>query len=396
MIWPSPALEHFNDHGHSEEFAEVLGLSYDDGHLTFPYEDGDGPYRRRRNLLTGKTRQPPGRSVSPWTPVPIDGYLLICEGESDTQSAIEAMYGIVDVSEEDDDPEFELARRLDLPPPLQGAVPVGLPGANSCHQAIVDLAVENGADVVIALDGDEAGRTNAAKLAEKLTSKGVSVSVVDLPDGKDLSDVLGVTLDSEDILAELVSEAQDFDANASIGNDHPDPPSVEPLRPDIIGGLLEQTTELFDRYIVLPGDEERIALALFVAHSYAIDGAHATPYMLVVSPEKRSGKSRLLQVLELAVAKPWGVIGASEAAMFRKIGKDRPTLLLDEIDAIWGSYAERTEPLGRSSTPATDPAPRLPAASARTRTSKTSRSSAPRCWPGSTAPAYPTRSATGR
>ena len=31
--------------------------------------------------------------------------------------------------------------------------------------------------------------------------------------------------------------------------------------------------------------------------------------------------------------------------MFRKIANDRPTLLLDEVDAIFGSNTERTEPL---------------------------------------------------
>lgn len=109
--------------------------------------------------------------------------------------------------------------------------------------------------------------------------------------------------------------------------------------------LLNAVVETLDRYVVLPGRDECVSLALYVAHTWAIDGAHATPYILVVSPEKRSGKSRLLEVLELLVARPWRLTGASEAALFRKIAKDRPSLLLDEIDAIFGSHSERTEPL---------------------------------------------------
>jgi len=65
----------------------------------------------------------------------------------------------------------------------------------------------------------------------------------------------------------------------------------------------------------------------------------------VTSPERRSGKTRLLEVLELLVRVPWRIASASEAAMFRKISEHRPTLLLDEIDAIFGSATERTEPL---------------------------------------------------
>ncbi len=112
-----------------------------------------------------------------------------------------------------------------------------------------------------------------------------------------------------------------------------------------LDALLRAVVDVVRRYVVLPGDEERDALALFVAHTYAIDGAHATPYLLIKSPEKRSGKTRLQEVLELLVCRPWRVTAASEAAMYRKIAGDRPTLLLDEIDAIFGTFSERTEPI---------------------------------------------------
>jgi hypothetical protein len=109
--------------------------------------------------------------------------------------------------------------------------------------------------------------------------------------------------------------------------------------------LLRSSEDQMKKYVVLPGVHERTALALFVAHTYAIEGAHATPYLLVTSPERESGKTRMLENLELQVAKPWRVTGASEAAMFRKIENVKPTLMLDEVDAIFGTFTERTEPL---------------------------------------------------
>ena len=112
-----------------------------------------------------------------------------------------------------------------------------------------------------------------------------------------------------------------------------------------IDRLLSEAVRFIDRYVVMAGDAERTTLALFAAHTYALDGAHATPYLLVTSPERQSGKTRMLEVVELLVANPWRVTGASEAAMFRKIAKGRPTLMLDEIDTIFGSHTERTEPL---------------------------------------------------
>jgi hypothetical protein len=109
--------------------------------------------------------------------------------------------------------------------------------------------------------------------------------------------------------------------------------------------LLDRIRDFLTRYVVLPGEDELTALALFVAHTYAFESAHATPYLLVLSPEKRSGKTLLLETLSVLVARPWKVAGSSEAAMFRKIALEQPTLLLDEIDAVFGAATERTEPL---------------------------------------------------
>jgi hypothetical protein len=97
--------------------------------------------------------------------------------------------------------------------------------------------------------------------------------------------------------------------------------------------------------LVLHGEAEWTVVALWVMHTYAIDGAHATPYLLLLSPEKRSGKTRGQEVLELLVARPWRVTGASEAAIYRRIAQEKPTLLLDEIDAVFATFSERTQPL---------------------------------------------------
>lgn len=109
--------------------------------------------------------------------------------------------------------------------------------------------------------------------------------------------------------------------------------------------LLNEIVRFFGRFVVFATASQPVALALWVIHTYAFGAADATAYLLITSPEKRSGKSRLLEVLELLVARPWRVSGASEAVLFRKIAKDQPALLLDEVDAVFGTYAEKTEPL---------------------------------------------------
>ena len=42
---------------------------------------------------------------------------------------------------------------------------------------------------------------------------------------------------------------------------------------------------------------------------------------------------------------PWMIAAASESAMFRKIADQRPTLILDEVDAIFAGKAENAESL---------------------------------------------------
>jgi hypothetical protein len=58
--------------------------------------------------------------------------------------------------------------------------------------------------------------------------------------------------------------------------------------------LLEQVGEVLAAFVVLPGDRELAALSLWTLHTWAFRAAHATPYLLPISPEKRSGKTRLL------------------------------------------------------------------------------------------------------
>jgi hypothetical protein len=131
-------------------------------------------------------------------------------------------------------------------------------------------------------------------------------------------------------------------------------PSVEELRalirstfaeePQTLADLLDSVTQLVRRYVVL-SQVQTTAVALWIAHTYALDAFDATGYLTITSPEKRSGKSRLLDLLALLVNKPWRVIDPTEAVVFRKVDDVVPTMLIDEADAVFGRKQERTEPL---------------------------------------------------
>lgn len=110
-------------------------------------------------------------------------------------------------------------------------------------------------------------------------------------------------------------------------------------QPDSLSDLLDDVTTMLVLYVVFPSDAAATAVALWVAHTYLVDRLRTTPYLHVSSPEPESGKSRLLDVLELLVHNPWITITPSPAVLYRKINSESEngglTLLLDEVDPIF-------------------------------------------------------------
>ena len=111
-----------------------------------------------------------------------------------------------------------------------------------------------------------------------------------------------------------------------------------------LADLLDVSVEFLRDYVVMSAAQADAA-ALWAAHTHALDAFETTPFLAVTSPEKRCGKTRLLDALELVVARPWRTIMPSEAVLFRKIEAVAPTLMLDETDAVFDKSNGSTEPL---------------------------------------------------
>lgn len=121
----------------------------------------------------------------------------------------------------------------------------------------------------------------------------------------------------------------------------------QPLAADPEGiEVLDLLREAIRRYVVMPSDEALTATTLWAAATHLQTVWQHAPRLAVVGPAKRCGKSRLLEVLIEAVHEPLITVNASAAAIFRSIGEgDPPTLLVDEVDTIFGSakVAEKNE-----------------------------------------------------
>jgi hypothetical protein len=113
----------------------------------------------------------------------------------------------------------------------------------------------------------------------------------------------------------------------------------------VCGQELVELSELLDaievftrRYVVLD-EVQATAVTLWVVHAWAIDAAHATPYLFVTSAEPESGKTRLLEVLHELVREPLLTMNISDAALYRVVDDRSPVLFFDEVDSIFNPKA---------------------------------------------------------
>jgi hypothetical protein len=208
-----------------------------------------------------------------------------------------------------------------------------------------EMIALKGRDVYVAFDSDVTINPSVAdaltRLAGFLSRRGATPRVIYLPAGEG-----GVKTGLDDYLAaghgvlDLLAHARD-ELPKPADSKQKREPRGEAVP---VAQLLDEVLR-FERRFVVEGDEEVDATALWVLHTWAFDAASATPYLHITSPDKESGKTRKLEVLELITRKPWLVSRATAAVLARKVAAERPTLLYDEMDATLQGDKEFAETL---------------------------------------------------
>lgn len=181
-----------------------------------------------------------------------------------------------------------------------------------------------GGRIVVIPDDDEPGREHGRAVAISLRGVAAEVRVLNLgrPGVKDASDWLAAG-GTRDELESIAAEAPTVDSLARVDG----------------AGILDAVARFLRRFVVVT-PEQAYVVALWTAHTWAFEACDQTPYLAILSAEKRSGKTRLLEVLGIVVKAAWHAIQPSEAVLYRKIEKDRPTLLLDETDALFSQRGD--------------------------------------------------------
>ncbi|MER6508255.1 DUF3631 domain-containing protein [Nonomuraea sp. NPDC001636] len=109
--------------------------------------------------------------------------------------------------------------------------------------------------------------------------------------------------------------------------------------------LLDRLRAALTRYVILPSSEAADAVTLWIAATHAQPAWAHAPRLVIRGPEKRCGKSRLLDIVEATCHQPFITVNSSSAAVYRSITDDPPTMLVDEADTIFGPKADGNEDL---------------------------------------------------
>ncbi len=104
--------------------------------------------------------------------------------------------------------------------------------------------------------------------------------------------------------------------------------------------LLRAVETFIRRFVVLP-PSTLLPVSLWTIATHCFEAFDCFPYLAITSPTKGCGKTRLTEILDPLACRSSRVSGISEAALYRLIEQEQPTLLLDEAEALRDKANER-------------------------------------------------------
>jgi Protein of unknown function (DUF3631)/Domain of unknown function (DUF3854) len=211
-----------------------------------------------------------------------------------------------------------------------------------------DIAL-NGRRVVLAFDSDVTTKRKVqqtlAELAGYLETKDAKVEYLHLPDDGDgkktgLDDY--IEANGADGLWELVRpNLPAVQAMLPPARSVPEaaPAQHAPAWDGDPAEVFDEVAAWIGRYLSVPSEHCITVLALWAAHTHATGVFYVTPRLILDSAEPESGKTRVLELLNLIVRAPIFTMNTTIAALYRRLDGDPRTILLDEADAVFAKGA---------------------------------------------------------
>lgn len=99
--------------------------------------------------------------------------------------------------------------------------------------------------------------------------------------------------------------------------------------------LISKLEEYVTSYVALIDPAYSLPIALWIIGTFCFESFDSYPYLVITSATKRSGKTRLKEMISFACANPLDFAAMTGATMFRAIeGKRKPTILFDEAEKL--------------------------------------------------------------
>jgi len=109
-------------------------------------------------------------------------------------------------------------------------------------------------------------------------------------------------------------------------------PDVEPWPDSVDGSALLHEIRFIVRSHIFLNETEATAVALWIVLTHAEPYIDSAPILAITSPQKRCGKTTLIEILKLLARKPLKTDSITAAALFRSVERWSPTVLIDEAD----------------------------------------------------------------
>lgn len=132
-----------------------------------------------------------------------------------------------------------------------------------------------------------------------------------------------------------------------IASQNPQPDDSDPFKPVVAHAQPVDPPQLFDgvvdlltRFVIMT-PHQRVAVALWIVHTWLIEIAQVAPLLLITAAERESGKTQLLSLVAMLCRQAMTVSNSTTAFLFRAIEKWQPTLFIDEADTFMRESTEQ-------------------------------------------------------
>lgn len=98
--------------------------------------------------------------------------------------------------------------------------------------------------------------------------------------------------------------------------------------------VVRMLQEFLSHYATLADPYHYLPVTLWIIGTYVFQDFDAFPYITITSATKRSGKTRLSELIGFTCAKPRSFSALSAASLFRIIAAEQPTIIFDEAEQL--------------------------------------------------------------